>query len=136
MTSPDLTAFLAARLRELAAISQASLDAAINRGQPPRRPGAWHTPGEDPGMPSSFELHFEPEAILLDTAAMQAILAEHEHVAADRPDRAAGIDFGCRTCHNDPDCGETGAHGWCKTTRHLAAPHAHHPEFKPEWSLT
>lgn len=72
----NLAEFVTANLDRRQAVAQAALDAAP--GMPVRTAGASHTPGEDPGMPTSFELVFEPEAVLLDIAAMRRIVAEYE----------------------------------------------------------
>lgn len=124
--------FLTARLDEKQAVAQAALEAAISRAAPARTPGAWHAPGDDPDMPSSFELVFEPEAILLDIAAHRAILAEHKHAPATEP---STDDFGCRICAYDRGDSVLYGWGWCNTVRMLALPYADHPDYDPAWRV-
>lgn len=121
----SLSEFVRARLTEREAIAKAALDVALNDTTPPRTPGAWHTPGEDPGAPSSFELVFEPEAILLGIAAKQKILAEFTARDED-PDLMLGPDT----------LRQREWSGLRLAVRILAAADADHPDFKPEWSLT
>lgn len=62
---------------------------------------------------------FRPPVALGITAAIRAVLAEHEHVPENGGERT-DHDFGCRTCHNDSHCGTTAGHGWCDTVRGIA----------------
>lgn len=71
----DIAAFVTANLDRREAVARTALESAAET--PARTPGAWHTPGEDPGQPSSFELVFEPEAVLLDIAAQRRIVKEY-----------------------------------------------------------
>ncbi len=121
----DIAEFVTARLDERAAIAQAALEAAVSSARAPRSPGAWHAPGDDPGTPSSFELTFEPEAILVDIAAARYIVKLHSN-----PDGGGH------------ECPERDAHGLrtvfvvaCPTLKAMAATDAVHPDFKPEWAL-
>lgn len=65
----DIVEFLAVRYGEQQAIAQAAFDAAVERGVLPRTSSNWYAPGDDTGMPSSFELAFGPEVIMLEVAA-------------------------------------------------------------------
>lgn len=65
----DIAEFMTARYDEQQAIAQAAFDAAVERGVLPRTSSNWYAPGDDTGMPSSFELTFGPEVIMLDIAA-------------------------------------------------------------------
>lgn len=77
----------------------------------------------------------DPARVLGEVEAKRAILAEHEHVPAVQQSDAHRYEFGCRTCHNDPDCGETLGLGWCETVRHMAAPFGDSPGYNPAWRL-
>lgn len=77
----------------------------------------------------------DPVRVLRDVEAKRAILAEHEHVPAVQQSDAHRYGFGCRTCHNDPDCGETLGLGWCETVRHMAAPFSDSPGYNPAWGM-
>lgn len=72
----DIAEFVIAKLDRREAVARAALDATMANDAATRTAGAWHAPGEDPGQPSSFELVFEPEAILLDIAAQRRIVEE------------------------------------------------------------
>lgn len=62
--------FVTANLDHRQAVAQAALDAAVGGKAPARASGG-------DGMPSSFELVFEPEAVLLDIAAQRRIVDEY-----------------------------------------------------------
>lgn len=79
----DIAEFVTVNLDRREAVARAALDAAVNGNTPVRTPGAWHAAGEDPGQPSSFELVFEPEAVLLDIAAQRRIVEEYVARNAD-----------------------------------------------------
>lgn len=72
----DIAEFVIANLDRRESVARAALDATMANDAATRTMGAWHAPGEDPGQPSSFELVFEPEAVLLDIAAQRRIVEE------------------------------------------------------------
>ncbi len=63
-------------------VAHDALDAAMNHGMRPRT-ATLHRDNEDLGQPSSFELRFEPEAVLADLAARQAIVDQYETALAN-----------------------------------------------------
>ncbi|ACU71874.1 hypothetical protein Caci_2965 [Catenulispora acidiphila DSM 44928] len=90
------------------------------------------------GMVSLYWRNHNPARVLREVAAQRQQLAEHEHVPAVRQSDNHLYDFGCRTCHNDPDCGETLGFGWCKTVRLMAEPFDEHPDYDrydPAWRI-
>lgn len=76
-----------------------------------------------------------PAAALADIAVKRRILDEHPHVPAVQQSHDHEYDFGCQTCHNDPDCGETRALGWCDTAKLMALPYSMLPGFEEDWEL-
>lgn len=57
----------------------------------------------------------DPAWVLADIAVKRRILNGHPHVPAVQQHHGEEFDFGCQTCHADPDCGVTRALGWCET---------------------
>ncbi|MCC3277548.1 DUF6221 family protein [Arthrobacter sp. zg-Y20] len=136
----DLKTFLLARIAEDEAVARAAV----------RRDGRWHVDQGHPldesvvqgdihiydegGHTAEQALHIathDPARVLAECAAKRAIVELHE-LGPD--DRSAGKEQGCMICGEWDDYSGWGITGPCATLRALAAVHADHPDYQPEWA--